>query len=318
MPGRMPRKDTRDDTRKDASEGETMPCNTTRNLDISALRSFVMIAELGGVTRAAERLNLTQSAVSMQLKRLETAFDQPLVAREGRGVTLTEEGEQLLAYGRRMVRLNDETWNRMMHEMFQGRITFGVPEDIVRPYVTGILRDFVGAFPRARINLVSSITRLLIPEFAESKIDIMLTTEPVQSGTGECLYRGGLKWYVGRDSKIYEQRPLPLASKQDCVFLPVAAAALDAADIHCECPYQANDWRDLVAFVSAGLAIETNMPYMARIKDWDEVPAGAGLPALPDFGIFLYVREGASPLALQLAGIIRDVDFDPAAMAKSA
>lgn len=65
-----------------------MPCNSTRNLNISALRSFVMIAELGGVTRTAERLNLTQSAVSMQLKRLEEAFDQPLVTRKGRGITL--------------------------------------------------------------------------------------------------------------------------------------------------------------------------------------------------------------------------------------
>jgi len=295
-----------------------MPCNSTRNLDIAALRSFVMIAELGGVTRAAERLNLTQSAVSMQLKRLEAAFEQPLVTRKGRGVTLTEEGEQLLGYGRRMVRLNDETWQRMMHEAFQGRITFGVPEDIVRPYVTGILRDFVGAFPRARINLVSSITRLLMREFDEDRIDIMLTTEPAHSGAGECLYRGPLQWYVGRGSQVYRQRPLPLASKPDCIFLPVAAAALDAADIAWESPYQANDWRDLVAFVSAGLAVETNMPYMARIKDWQEVPFKAGLPALPDFGIFLYVREGASPLALQLAGIIRDVDFDPAEMAKSA
>ena len=295
-----------------------MPCNSTRNLDISALRSFVMIAELGGVTRAAERLNLTQSAVSMQLKRLEEAFDQPLVTRKGRGITLTDEGEQLLGYGKRMVRLNDETWNQMMHEAFQGRITFGVPEDIVRPYVTGILRDFVGAFPRARINLVSSITRLLMREFAEGRIDIMLTTEPAHSGAGECLYLGPLQWYVGRGSAVYDQRPLPLASKPDCIFLPVASAALDAADIPWESPYQANDWRDLVAFVSAGLAVETNMPYMARIKDWQEVPAGAGLPALPDFGIFLYVRDGASPLALQLAGIIRDVDFDPAAMAKSA
>ena len=62
-----------------------MPCNSPRNLDISALRSFVTVAELGGVTRAAERLNLTQSAVSMQLKRLETAFDQPLMQRHGRG-----------------------------------------------------------------------------------------------------------------------------------------------------------------------------------------------------------------------------------------
>ena len=78
-----------------------MPCNSPRNLDISALRSFVTVAELGGVTRAAERLNLTQSAVSMQLKRLETAFDQPLMQRHGRGVCLTSEGEQLLGYGRR-------------------------------------------------------------------------------------------------------------------------------------------------------------------------------------------------------------------------
>ena len=295
-----------------------MPCTVTRNLDISALRSFVMIAELGGVTRAAERLNLTQSAVSMQLKRLEEAFDQPLVSRRGRGIALTDEGEQLLSYGRRMIRLNDETWSRMMHEAFEGRITFGVPEDIVRPYITGILRDFVGAFPRARINLVSSITRLLTAEFAKGQVDIMLTTEPAHSGAGECLYREPLQWYVGRDSAVYDQRPLPLASKPDCIFLPVASAALDAADIPWESPYQANDWRDLVAFVSAGLAVETNMPYMARIKDWQEVPPAAGLPALPDFGIFLYVREGASPLALQLAGIIRDVDFDPAAMARSA
>ena len=164
-----------------------MPCNSPRNLDISALRSFVTVAELGGVTRAAERLNLTQSAVSMQLKRLETAFDQPLMQRRGRGVCLTSEGEQLLGYGRRMVKLNDETWNRMMLEAFESRVSFGVPEDIVRPYVTGMLREFVGAFPRARINMVSSISRLLLKQFEEGRIEVMLTTEPAATGAGECL-----------------------------------------------------------------------------------------------------------------------------------
>ena len=291
-----------------------MPCNSPRNLDISALRSFVTVAELGGVTRAAERLNLTQSAVSMQLKRLETAFDQPLMQRHGRGVSLTNEGEQLLSYGRRMVKLNDETWNRMMHEAFESRVSFGVPEDLVRPYVTGMLRDFVGAFPRARINLTSSISRLLLRQFAEGQFEVLLTTEPAATGAGECLYRAPLKWYVGRESEIYHQRPLPIASKPDCIFFPVARAALETVGISWETPYQANDWRDLVAFVSAGLAVETNMPYMARIKDWQEVPPEGGLPTLPDFGVFLYVRENASPLALQLAGIIRDVDFDPSAM----
>jgi len=292
-----------------------MPCNSPRNLDISALRSFVTVAELGGVTRAAERLNLTQSAVSMQLKRLETAFDQPLMQRHGRGVCLTSEGEQLLGYGRRMVKLNDETWNRMMLEAFESRVSFGVPEDIVCPYVTSMLREFVDAFPRARINMVSSISRLLLKQFEEGRIEVMLTTEPAATSAGECLNGAPLKWYVGRDSEIFRQRPLPLAAKPDCIFLPVARAALEDAGISWETPYQANDWRDLAAFVSAGLAVETNMPYMAKIKDWHEVPAEGGLPPLPDFGVFLYVREDASPLALLLAGIIRDVDFDPSAIA---
>ena len=288
-----------------------MPCGTVRNLYIEALRSFVTVAELGGVTRAAERLNLTQSAVSMQLKRLEAALDQQLVARQGRGIGLTREGEQLLGYGRRMVRLNDEAWDRMMHAEFQGRVNFGVPEDIVRPYVSTMMRDFINAYPEAGINLVSSISRLLLTQFEEGRLDVMLTTEPIATGQGECLYRGPLCWYAGRGSLVYEQRPLPLAAKPGCIFLPVASRALEAADIAWSLPYEATDWRDLTAFVSAGLAVDTNMPYVENIKGWERVPDEAGLPPLPDFGVFLYVSDRASPLALQLAGIIRDIDFAP-------
>ena len=288
-----------------------MPCGTVRNLYIEALRSFVTVAELGGVTRAAERLNLTQSAVSMQLKRLEAALDQQLVARQGRGIGLTREGEQLLGYGRRMVRLNDEAWDRLMHAEFQGRVNFGVPEDIVRPYVSTMMRDFINAYPEAGINLVSSISRLLLTQFEEGRLDVMLTTEPIATGQGECLYRGPLCWYAGRGSLVYEQRPLPLAAKPGCIFLPVASRALEAADIAWSLPYEATDWRDLTAFVSAGLAVDTNMPYVENIKGWERVPDEARLPPLPDFGVFLYVSDRASPLALQLAGIIRDVDFAP-------
>ena len=288
-----------------------MPCGTVRNLYIEALRSFVTVAELGGVTRAAERLNLTQSAVSMQLKRLEAALDQQLVARQGRGIGLTREGEQLLGYGRRMVRLNDEAWDRLMHAEFQGRVNFGVPEDIVRPYVSTMMRDFINAYPEAGINLVSSISRLLLTQFEEGRLDVMLTTEPIATGQGECLYRGPLCWYAGRGSLVYEQRPLPLAAKPGCIFLPVASRALEAADIAWSLPYEATDWRDLTAFVSAGLAVDTNMPYVENIKGWERVPDEAGLPPLPDFGVFLYVSDRASPLALQLAGIIRDIDFAP-------
>ena len=128
-----------------------MPCQTVQNLDIAALRSFVTVAKLGGVTRAAERLNLTQSAVSMQLKRLEAALNHQLLAREGRGIGLTRKGEQLLGYGRRMVHLNDEAWDRMMHAEFHGRVNFFVPKDIVRPYVSS-MSDLIDARRQGSIS----------------------------------------------------------------------------------------------------------------------------------------------------------------------
>ena len=290
-----------------------MPCRTIRNLDIAALRSFVTVAELGGVTRAAERLNLTQSAVSMQMKRLEAALDQQLLERVGRGVSLTREGEQLLGYGRRMLMLNDEAWQRMTHHAFEGRVRFGVPEDLVDPFVIPVMRDFAADFPRARVSLTSSFTRQLVEQFKARQLDIMLTTEPLDTGTGECLYRGPLKWYVGQGSLIWKKRPLPLATKPNCAFLPDVTAALDNAGIPWERPYEANHWRDLEAFVNAGLAVETNISLVVdETQTRILVPADSGLPSLPDFGIFLYVHDDAPDLALQLAGIVRDTAFTAA------
>ena len=114
--------------------------------------------------------------------------------------------------------------------------------------------------------MVSSSSRLLLKQFDEGRIEVMLTTEPAATGASECLYRAPLKRYVGRDSEIFRQRPLPLAAKPDCIFLPGAQAALEGAGVSWETPYQANDWRDFVAFVSASLAVEMNMPYMAKLK----------------------------------------------------
>ena len=158
--------------------------------------------------------------------------------------------------------------------------------------------------------MTSSISRLLLQQFAEGQLEVMLTTEPAATGAGECLYRAPLKWYVGRGSLIWKQRPLPLAAKADCIFLPVVRAALERAGIAWESPYEANHWRDLEAFVKAGLAFETNMALVVdRSRDRIPVPADSGLPPLPDFGIFLYIRDGAPDLALQLAGIVRDTNF---------
>ena len=123
-----------------------------RNLDVTTLRSFVAVAESGGVTRAAGFLHLTQSAVSMQLKRLEELLGLELLDRSGRTIALTASGEQLLVYARRMVALNDEVITRLTDQAYEGQITLGVPHDIVYPVIPQVLRQFNAAFPRVKVQ----------------------------------------------------------------------------------------------------------------------------------------------------------------------
>ena len=157
-----------------------------RNLDLATLRSFAAVAETGGVTRAARLLNLTQSAVSMQLKRLEDMLDLKLLERAGRGVALTSSGEQLLAYARRMVALNDEIYARLTDEALEGEIRFGVPEDILYPVIPRILQSFHAAYPRMQVRLITAHTFSLLERHGNGEFDLILTTE--EAGTGEALH----------------------------------------------------------------------------------------------------------------------------------
>ena len=140
-----------------------------KTLDLSSLRSFVAVADIGGVTAAAGKLNLTQSAVSMQIKRLETLLGRQLIARQGRVIELTVHGEQLLDYGRQILGINDEVWNRMTHETFEGKLAIGVPPYILYPHIPRILKEFSDAFPRVEVKLISTRTAELKEEFAKEQ-----------------------------------------------------------------------------------------------------------------------------------------------------
>ncbi len=184
-----------------------------RNLDLSALRSFVTAADVGGVTRAAGFLNLTQSAVSMQIKRLEESLGLSLFLRAARKLALSPEGEQLLSYGRRMLALNDEALSLLSSTACEGEIRLGVPHDVVYPVIPGILRRMSQAYPRVRINLVSSFTLLMKQEFARGGFDVMLTTEEAPDPTAEVLSSRGLVWVGAPEGNAWQRRPLRLGFK---------------------------------------------------------------------------------------------------------
>ena len=278
-----------------------------KTLDLSALRSFVAVADIGGVTAAAGKLNLTQSAVSMQIKRLETLLGRQLIARQGRGIELTVHGEQLLDYGRQILGINDEVWNRMTHEAFEGKLAIGVPPDILYPHIPRILKEFSDAFPRVEVKLISTRTAELKEEFAKGKLDLILTTESKNAKGGEKLVSYPLKWFCQRgNNQIWKKRPLPLAYEQRCIFRKHVTDSLDAENIPWDLAFVTASCVDCIPYISAGLAIVAVLQG-TEPEDWQEIPASAGLPKLSEFMIYLYITDGSeSLLAHHLASIVRD------------
>jgi len=277
-----------------------------RNLDITTLRSFVAVADAGGVTRAAGFLNLTQSAVSMQLKRLEQLLDLELLDRSGRTIALTASGEQLLSYARRMVALNDEVIGRLTDQAFEGAIRLGVPHDIVYPAIPRVLKRFNGLFPRVKVQLEASHTRILKEQFSKGECDLILTTETGLDAGAETLARKDLRWVGAPDGAAWRQRPLRLAFGKKCVFRTVVTAELDRARIPWEMGVETDSDRTIEAAVAADLALHamidgTEPPFLSQ------VPVASGLPNLPSQLINMYggARTGGE-VHDTLADLLRD------------
>jgi len=262
-----------------------------RNLDLTALRAFVTVAEAGGVTRAAGQLHLTQSAVSMQLKRLEEALDVPLFVRAGRALHLTSHGEQLLGYGRRMLGLNDEIWGRITVPEFEGEVRLGVPSDIVYPHIPSVLQKFASDYPRVKVQLLSSYTNVLKEQFRRGEVDIILTTERVLDAGGRTIHAAPLVWVGAPGGTVWRQRPLQLAFEYACIFREPVQAALDGAGIQWEMRVESESTRTVEASISADLAVHACLdgskpPYVEVIRHM------GALPQLPTVNVNMYVAGG--------------------------
>ncbi len=276
-----------------------------RNLDMTSLRSFVAIADAGGVTRAAGFLNLTQSAVSMQIKRLEDLLGCDVLDRSARKVQLTAAGETLLSYARRMLALNDEVFGRLTQTQHEGEVVLGVPHDIVYPAIPQILRRFATEYPRMKVTLLSSFTRVLKGQFGRGECDIILTTEEGVDMGGDTVAELPLIWVGAQGGVAWKGRPLRLAFANNCIFRAGVQAALDAQGIAWEMAVESESGRAIEASVSADMAVHAVLagsepPYVERINH------GGTLPELARMKVNMYVADPVhSPAVLELAAMIR-------------
>lgn len=275
-----------------------------RNLDVTTLRSFLAVAEQGGVTRAAASLHLTQSAVSMQIKRLEELLNIEVLDRSARRVSLTAAGEQLLGYARRIIELNDEAVGRLTDTVYEGEIVLGVPHDIFYPVIPRVLKAFNGAFPRMKVNLKSSSTMRLHDLQRKGETDLILTTEQDVQPGGELLTKMALRWTGARDGLAWKRRPLRLAFCTLCIFRPIVLRKLDQAGIGWEMAVESEDDRSVEALISADLAVgallEDSIP-----PHQEAINTGGALPELGIQMVNMYGAERRDAPTATLAEMLR-------------
>mgnify|MGYP001272340356 CR=1 FL=1 len=279
------------------------------NFSTDVLRTFVTGIDLGGYARAGDRLGRSASAVSLQLRKLEEQSGQTLFRKQGRGLALTEAGEVLLDYARRILDLNDEAAARLadLGSAIEGRVRIGVPEDFAESWLPGLLGRFSRAHPKARVELRVDRGSRLRDACEAGDLDLALVWYAPGSTAAPVVARRPIVWLAAEGWVRDPDGALPLVAFDDpCAFRSAAIAALERDGI---------GWRPAVTSPSvAGLwaAARAGLGVVARTTEG--MPAGlavlpqaAPLPALGEVALCLH--EGAAdltPPALALRALLVD------------
>jgi DNA-binding transcriptional LysR family regulator len=273
---------------------------TYPGIDTELLRSFVAIADHGGFTRAADAVNRTQSAISMQMKRLEDdVLERQLFERDGRQVRLTAEGQVLLGYARRILKLQGEVITTLRQPHMVGAVRIGTPDDYVMRFLPGILSRFAQAYPLVQVEVhCESSTQLL----QRQDLDLTIVTRKPGDEIGQLLRQDPLLWIEAPGFDVHEQRPLPLAMfNNDCFCRAWTCNALDAQEIDYRVAYTSPSLSAIMAVVSAGLAVTAQMQSVIP-SDLRVLGEADGLPKLPQSSIVLLRNpHNVSPVSETLA-----------------
>jgi DNA-binding transcriptional LysR family regulator len=260
-------------------------------LDPELLRSFVLIAEGGSVTRAAQRVGRTQSAVSMQMKRLEDCLGEPLLQREAGGLAPTPRGTWLLERARTLLALNAEIITTFRAAPITGQVCLGSPDDYILRWLPGILARFAQSHPGVEVDVLCMSSEELSRRLEDGALDMALLTGGHASG-GEEIWRGPLAWVGPVNANLHRRDPLPLAVAQPgCPWRRAALEALGRAGRPVRVTYNSTSQSGCFAVALAGLALTVSTPtQLPQGLAW--LGEAEGLPALPETAIELALSEG--------------------------
>lgn len=270
------------------SAAQSLSTRSLPLLENDVLRSFVAIAETASFSRAARQVFRTTSAVSMQIKRLEEMLGQKLFIREARRVTLTPEGETLLRYSRRLLKLNEEAVSEFLKPTLSGTVRFGTPDDIGTRILPSVLAEFARTHPAVQVDVVVGSSQSLSQRLNDGDLDLILITAGCFGQTdsiGTVVHTEPLVWAHREGGTALERRPLPVAfASPGCVWRGTALSALDRAGIAYRVAYTSEHCAGQQAAMEADLAIAP-FPLGLIRKPIRQVPESAGLPPLGHYQI---------------------------------
>lgn len=248
-------------------------------MDTDLLKAFVAVTETGGFSSAGKLLHRTQSAVSLQIKRLEDRVGEPLFKRTSRNVVLTPAGGRLLPYARHILKLHDEAMRVMGADSPETLIRLGITEEQASTYLPELLPRFAREYPQVRIEVICEASSLLVQDFQNGLLDVVLAIRHTPTQSGQLLGREPLIWVASGAHELCLD-PLPLAlNAEGCIFRAHAFAALGREELHWDVRYTSQSPTGINLPVQLGLAttVKTprSVPERCRIIGPDE-----GLPEL--------------------------------------
>ena len=283
--------------------------NSSQRLDTDLLRTFLTVARHGNVTRGAEALHRTQSAVSIQIKRLEESLAARLFRREPRGVSLTEAGERLRAAAERIVGDLDETVRTFRADPTGGLVRVGIPEEYGAEVLPTVLADFSARFPAVEVFVQCGFSVEFPEAIRRGELDLAVFADCRSFGQPDTLIRDPMAWVASRLWRCRDEEPIPLALfDRACAWRDVAIQALEDAGQPYRIVFSSESTAGIKAAIATGLAVgvlarstlESSMLALGREH---------GLPPLPD-SVLLLLRGSDGSLAIDAMAAAIESGFD--------
>lgn len=269
------------------------------NLDVDLLKTFLAIADNGSFTRAAEEVHKTQSAVSMQMKRLEELVGTPLFAKDGRMSRFTQDGERLVDYARRIVAINDEAIYAFAKPDLTGTIKFGTPDDYAERFLPEILARFARTHPMVTVDVECLGSGQLFERCKRGEMDLALVTHGCDILTQEPVRREKLVWVTSTRHCAHMAEVLPLAvSHAGCGWRSMVLRALDGQQKKFRVAYSTPNSNAVNAAVLQGLAVGA-IPELCLRPGMRILTEKDGFPSLGTFDIGLVRKPGKANKAIE-------------------